>query len=127
MTVLDASALLAFLKRERGGDRVQAVLADAIVSAVNFTEVEEFYAMAGLTQSEVRMFLSELHIPIVEADAGLAYAAAMLKPVTRAAGLSLGDRHCLALGVRERRPILTADRDWSKIADHVDTEIQFIR
>ena len=38
-TVLDASALLAFLNSEPGADIVRGVLHDAIISAVNHSEV----------------------------------------------------------------------------------------
>jgi PIN domain nuclease of toxin-antitoxin system len=37
--VLDASALLAFLQREPGLDRVRAVLPEAVIGSVNFAEV----------------------------------------------------------------------------------------
>lgn len=32
---------------------------------------------------------------------------------TRALGLSLGDRACLALGLRLDAPVITADRSWA--------------
>ena len=37
--VLDASALLAFLRREPGGERVEEVLADSVISTVSLAEV----------------------------------------------------------------------------------------
>lgn len=37
--VLDASALMAFLHSEPGADKVAKVLGDAVISAVNFSEV----------------------------------------------------------------------------------------
>ena len=37
--VLDASAVLARLRAERGGDVVQARAPDAVISAVNYAEV----------------------------------------------------------------------------------------
>jgi PIN domain nuclease of toxin-antitoxin system len=35
--------------------------------------------------------------------------------VTRQAGLSLGDRACLALGLTRGLPVLTADRVWAQL------------
>jgi ribonuclease VapC len=37
--ILDASALLAFLRKEPGGKRVAAILGQSMISAVNLTEV----------------------------------------------------------------------------------------
>lgn len=37
---------------------------------------------------------------------------ARLRPLTKVAGLSLGDRACLALGLRLGLPVLTTDREW---------------
>lgn len=48
-------------------------------------------------------------VPLEPRDAA---AIARLRPVTRAAGLSLGDRACLALASRLNLPALTADRAW---------------
>jgi PIN domain nuclease of toxin-antitoxin system len=44
--VLDASAVLALLNRETGQDRVEAVLGDSIISAVNFCEFLRSYGQA---------------------------------------------------------------------------------
>jgi len=38
-----------------------------------------------------------------------------LLPQTRALGLSLGDRACLALGVALKAPIYTADQSWKDL------------
>ncbi|MBB4661282.1 PIN domain nuclease of toxin-antitoxin system [Conexibacter arvalis] len=48
--------------------------------------------------------------PLTTADAA---EIARLRPLTKAAGLSLGDRACVALARRLRRPALTADRAWT--------------
>jgi len=38
---------------------------------------------------------------------------ARLRAATRAQGLSLGDRACLATGLRLGWPVITADRSWA--------------
>jgi ribonuclease VapC len=50
---------------------------------------------------------------------------ARLRPLTRAQGLSLGDRACLATGLRLGRPVITADRSWAAL--DVGVTIQLIR
>lgn len=51
----------------------------------------------------------------------------LMRPLTDRAGLSLGDRFCLALGRRLRAPVLTADRQWALIADDVGVKVELIR
>lgn len=51
-------------------------------------------------------------VPPTEEDA---VAIARLRTTTRAQGLSLGDRACLAAGLRLGRPVLTADRSWAAV------------
>jgi PIN domain nuclease of toxin-antitoxin system len=46
---------------------------------------------------------------------------------TRRAGLSFGDRVCLALAKREGLPAVTADSAWTRIADAVGVKVQLIR
>ncbi len=41
---------------------------------------------------------------------------ATFRPLTKSAGLSLGDRACLALGKRLNLPVLTADKVWSSLS-----------
>jgi PIN domain nuclease of toxin-antitoxin system len=45
---------------------------------------------------------------------------------TDRAGLSLGDRFCLALGRRLRAPIMTAHRQWALIADEVGVKVEMV-
>lgn len=49
----------------------------------------------------------------------------VLRAVTRRYGLSLGDRACLALAMREQSRVLTADRAWLKL--HLGVDIAVIR
>jgi ribonuclease VapC len=98
--VLDASALLALLLAEPGGETVRAVLADAAMSAVNFREVIGHYVRNGVTEAQVRQVLDPLPLDFVPFDMELAYAAGLLLPATRSAGLSLGDPACLSLARR---------------------------
>lgn len=119
--VLDASALLAFLQDEPGAPRVaEALLRGACMSAVNWAEVLSILARYGAAPEVEadrllrRHGLAEL-LEIVPFDARHALDCASLHASTRAAGLSLGDRACLALGRQRRAAVLTADRAWSAV------------
>jgi PIN domain nuclease of toxin-antitoxin system len=125
--VLDASALLALLKDEPGGDKVAQGLSASCISAVNYAEVVSYFIHAGMPASAVDAMLSPLPITIVAANADLATLAGRLRATTAEAGLSLGDRFCIALAVREGLPAWTADRQWRAISGQVGAEIVLIR
>jgi PIN domain nuclease of toxin-antitoxin system len=123
--VLDASALMAFLRSEPGSDIVQTALADAAISTVNISEVLAKAAELSRDMGTVKAALRRLQLRVVPFDEQQAEIAAGLRPVTRPLGLSLGDRCCLALGMVEGVPVLTTDRDWAKL--QLAIEIKVIR
>ncbi len=125
--VLDASALLALLLAEPGAEKIRAVLADAAISAVNFGEVVGHYARNGVAEAQIRQVLDPMPIERVPFDAELAYAVGSLVPVTISAGLSFGDRACVALALRLGCRAMTADRAWSNIGRSAGVEIELIR
>jgi ribonuclease VapC len=125
--VLDASALLAMLKEEPGGAKVATVIAATRMSAVNYAEVVSHFVYAGMPTAEVDHMLRPLPVVIVPADAHLAFLAGRLRSQTAEAGLSLGDRFCLALAIRDGLPAWTADKQWRAIADKIDSKIVVIR
>jgi PIN domain nuclease of toxin-antitoxin system len=97
------------------------------MTTVNFAEVVGHYSRNGGRDAEVRAVLDPLPVSLVPFDHELAYHVGMLLPVTRAAGLSLGDRACLALARRLDVPALTADRAWQSIAEQVGVRVELIR
>lgn len=118
-TVLDASAVLAFLQEEPGSDIVAGLIAGAVISAVNLSEVVAKLTEKGLDATAVEAVLGSLGLDVVAFDTTLAVAAGLLRAETRAAGLSLGDRACLALARRRGATALTADRAWVRLAHGV--------
>jgi PIN domain nuclease of toxin-antitoxin system len=48
-------------------------------------------------------------------DSVLSMNAGLLRPLTKSAGLSLGDRACLALARHKNVPVLTTDRAWKDL------------
>ncbi len=128
-SVLDASALLAYLRKEPGGERVlEAIVAGgAVMTTVNFAEVATWFTRNGADEAFVRSLRARLVFPLVPVDDDLAIRAALLVPLTRSVGLSLGDRLCLSLAARLKAPALTADRHWHEVAQVAGMSVELIR
>jgi PIN domain nuclease of toxin-antitoxin system len=125
--VLDTSAVLAFLLGEPGRDRVvEVILAGAEMTTANFAEVATRYVLRG-AKAEARGLRERLPVSLVPVDDDLALRAALMAAVTQAAGLSLGDRLCLAQAQRSGHHALTADRNWAKVAEEVGVVVEAIR
>ena len=121
--VLDASALLALMRAEKGAERVAAVIDQAVIGAVNLAEVTSKLVREEIAISIVREWLDALELDVRAFDRELAYAAGALVPGTRAQGLSLGDRVCLALAQALGATALTTDRAWRGVDVGVAIEV----
>jgi ribonuclease VapC len=128
---LDASALLAVLRKEDGASIViDAIGEGAAISVVNLAEVLSTLAMDGRDPEQASAELRKaegsrraLSIePLTVADC---IEVGRLRPVTKPQGLSLADRACLVLAARLAVPALTSDQKWAE-AD-VKTEVVLIR
>ena len=124
--VLDASALLAHLRDEPGADLVAGAIASgAVISTVNLAEVFSRVADRGEDPAKLAAELTQIGLldgaitvePFTAADA---IDAGRLRALTRDAGLSLGDRACLALARRLDAPALSADTAWQGVAHGVE-------
>lgn len=129
--VLDASALLAYLRDEPGADVVaDAVAAGTKISTVNLGEVLSRVADRGADPARMARQMTDRGLlhgaitvePFTSADA---VEVARLRARTRKHGLSLGDRACLALAGRLSLPAITADSAWSKL--DLSVELRQIR
>jgi len=67
--------------------------------------------------------LASLRLDTVDFDVQAAYQAGLLRSATRHAGLSLGDRACLALGQQLGLPTVTTDRIWSTLQLGIDIRV----
>ncbi len=123
--VLDASALIAFFKDELGSANVLAAMPGAVISSVNLTEVVTRLIDDGFVIEDVRTAIADTSVDTIDFDHELAFNAGALREPTRAHGLSLGDRACLALAQRLGVPALTADRKWSGL--DIGVEVRLIR
>ena len=126
--VLDASAILALLYKERGYPIVRSALAaGSIVCSVNLAEVATKLLGRGDSIEHLESIIHNLPLAVHAADLDLAFGAARLAPVTKGLGLSLGDRFCLALAARESLPALTADRIWGEAGRLLGIDVRLIR
>lgn len=123
--VLDASAVLAVLRREPGADAVKSVLGRSVISTVNLAEVVAKGVERGTSVEAVTAVLADLPLrvePFTEEDARMSGA---LRAQTMRAGLSLGDRCCLALGLRTGLPVWTTEQRWPDL--DIGIKIKVIR
>jgi PIN domain nuclease of toxin-antitoxin system len=118
--VLDASAVLALVRDERGGAEVAERLDGAVMSAVSWSEV---VALARADLRPLREGLATAGLLILPFGVEDAEAAGALVQRTRPHGLGLGDRACLALAQRLGVPALTADRAWADLEIGVVVEL----
>jgi ribonuclease VapC len=121
--VLDASALLAFLHGEPGGAAVEEVLGTSAISSVNWSEVVQKALEKKTRVDGLREELESLGLEIISFTAELAEKTAHLRAETRPAGLSLGDRACLALAGDLGRPAVTADKIWGDLPLRVEVRV----
>jgi ribonuclease VapC len=120
--ILDASAFLAYLWSEPGSAAVrEALVRGAVMSTVNWAEVLSRLVDVGedpdvaSAQFLDRGVVGGL-LDLVDLSSQDALTMARLRLSTRPFGLSLGDRACLALGVRLGLPVLTADHVWTSLS-----------
>jgi ribonuclease VapC len=123
--VLDASAILAYLEEESGSREVEKLLDEAAVSAVNIAEVASKLAERGAPADRIRQTIQALGVEVIPCDEAIAYRIGDLRSSTKALGLSLGDRACLATALQHNVRAITADRHWKTVK--VGARIHVIR
>jgi ribonuclease VapC len=126
--VLDTSAVLAWMRDEPGAQVVDPLLAEAVMSAANWSETWQKPHQHGVDADRATHRLRVLGVQVEPLTATDAVTAARLWDRARAARLSLGDRCCLALAHRMSGTAVTADTAWAQL--HLDTlnfTVQLIR
>lgn len=129
--VLDASAVLARIHNEPGGERLDALL-DAVergaevqvsISSLNWCEILTRLQRESVTNPREMLasLLADVDlVPFGRAEAELAAHIAMANPA-----LSLGDRACLALASSLDATAWTTDKVWAKLP--VGTKLEMLR
>ena len=117
--LLDSSAILALLQRERGWERIVEVLPASSISAVNYAEVWKKLIDGGIPKPDVQSVLSALHLNVIPfGPAEAAWSVDFIHP-----GVSLADRACLGTARHTGLPVLTGDRLWLEIRQTVEVEL----
>jgi ribonuclease VapC len=127
--VIDASALLAVARGENGANVVLDLIntEECVVSSVNLAEVASKLIDLGLPPSELHHAIAQFNVDAIDFSQEQAMVSAEIRPITKAIGLSLGDRACIALAKLMNGCAVTADKAWSDIAEPVGVSIIFIR
>ena len=121
--LLDASALLAYLHQEQGGSQIRQLLPIAFMSTVNWCEVVQKLCARSIDDKAVAKKLTLLGQRFIPFNLEHADKAGELWQMTAPFGLSLGDRACLATGLVENMPVMTADKIWQKIPLPLDVQL----
>lgn len=98
-------------------------LVGSIQSSVNYSEVMARCLDRDMDAEFAEQQIARLHIETIPFSAADARLTAALRATTRHRGLSLGDRACLALALREGAPVLTADRQWQGLDIGIDIRL----
>ena len=113
--ILDASALLALVQKEQGAEIIKPLLKFSVMSAVNVAESLTALQRTGIVPQEALILITDIIATIIPLDLEQAGYVAELQSKVQHKGLSLGDRACIALGIKLQVPIYTADRIWAEL------------
>lgn len=121
----DASAILAYLHFEPGGEAVGKHLETIAITSVNLAEIITVLVLRGIKKDWIDSRVLRVFRHILPFDRDHAQLAGSLVMLTKKQGLSLGDRACLAAGIILGAKVLTADAAWQKL--DLGVEIVLIR
>jgi PIN domain nuclease of toxin-antitoxin system len=111
------------LQGEPGSGVVLRHSGESWISAANMAEVYGKLMTRGVP-SEPSMEMAFGAVKgVVAFNDGQARLTAELLHQTKALGLSLGDRACLALAMQRKLPVLTADKAWKTLRLGVDIRV----
>ena len=121
--VLDAYALLAYIKKEGGHAKVKDLLdsgdTTVLINSINVGEIFYIFARArGIRAADYVMTVILPSLPVAVLDNSLedVIEAARLKAVH---ALSFADCFAAATAIRERAPLVTGDPDFKKLGKAV--------
>jgi PIN domain nuclease of toxin-antitoxin system len=115
--ILDASALLAFIKGEPGQDVVREALRSStcVINTANLSEAAAKLILIRPDPVEVRAVLAVPGLDVVAVGEEEALLGGDLAIPGKALGLSLGDRLCMASAIVHQAEALTTDSIWARM------------
>jgi PIN domain nuclease of toxin-antitoxin system len=124
--VFDVSALLALIQEEKGAEIIRPLLKCSVISSVNVAESLTVLQRLGIAPEEAMISISDMIRDIIPFDLEQAGRVAELHFQGQHRTLSLGDRACIALGIKLQLPIYTADKIWAQLQLN-NADIRLIR
>lgn len=121
--VLDASALLAAIHNEIGGDYVQRHIERCVISSINWSEVLQKLERAGIDTTQIEASLKALGLSVIDFNDEDAHITASLWNISKNLSLSLADRACLATGKRLKTTVITADKVWKELECNIPVQL----
>ena len=113
--VLDSSALIALVRRERGWEKVDAALDRSVICAVNLAESLTKLVHKGGDPRLTAGLLRGLELEVLPFDEELAWASRDLCSLAWTHGISFAGRACMALARHLRLHALTGDAKWKEL------------
>lgn len=124
--LLDASALIALIKKEKGFQVVEDVLAHSAISTVNFSEFISTLAREGISSEDTDLLIENIVPEIILFDYSISVITGKLVTITKSKGLSLGDRACIATALQFDLLVYTTDTVWEEL-DIPNLKLKLIR
>lgn len=126
-SVVDTSALLAFVFDEPGGPRFLGMIGEKpVMSTVCWSEVSQKALAHGVSPSDAGRVAAAAGLDFAPLTFARAERLAGLWQQTRELGLSLAERACLSLGLELGCPVVTAVGAWQQL-DLAGLEIRLLR
>ena len=126
--VVDASAVLAYLFEEIGGEQLSLAMQNgSVMSSVNKAEVVSRQIRDGISGESAIAAMFAFDLPAIPFEENMIEAMTTILPFAKRANLSLGDCICLATAKVMELPALTGDRRWKDIESEIGVEVILIR
>lgn len=123
--VLDASAVIAVLRKESGYENVVPHLRGSLISSVNLAEVFCTARSRNSDPENDEFAVNLMQLQRIAFDDEQARIVSSIDTSTLGTSVGLADRICLGLGLLHQLPVLTSDRDWLK--HDIGVEVRLFR